>query len=195
MFSICSDDSPVSPWPIAKRLLKSHPELSTLSDGLDAGWTLAFVLRYGDWNRQGRMTLGTCGMPTVSGSYRDLFEWLLEDRLGYFPTFLITLNEEWWLEAGDRRREILLFHEMLHAGQAVDKFGEPRFHRETGAPIPSIVGHDVEEFTAVVARYGAWKSDLGAFLDAARRHQAGYVEHPLDTPIDLAAAPPEAVFD
>ena len=195
-FTIPSLEDPHSPWPIAQRLLASHHELATLNSGLRSEWSIAFVMRYGDWDRNQRTTLGTCSMPTVSGAHKDLFDWMLERLLGYEPTFLITLNGEWWETAGDTRREILLFHEMLHAGQAHDKCGEPRFHRETGAPIPAIVGHDVEEFTAVVARYGAWKGDLAEFLQAAGRFTAGVKPEPVrePEPVDANDPPADAVF-
>ena len=43
----------------------------------------------------------------------------------------------------------------------------------TGEPILAIRGHDIEEFCCVVKRYGAWKSDVAAFLQAAGEHRPG----------------------
>jgi len=47
-------------------------------------------------------------------------------------------------------REPLMFHEMLHCGENDD-----------GSPC--IIEHDVEEFGAVVQKYGLWKEDLSEF--------------------------------
>ena len=168
MFSIPTDETPDSPWPIMAQLLESHDELATLAAGLRDGWTIALVLRHFDHIRGGRKTIGTCQMPSVNGSLSKFFTWMLEQQFGYVPTFLVMLDAEWWAEAGDRRREILLFHELLHAGQRVDKYGSPMFSRQTGEPIPAMVAHDVEEFHAVVRRYGAWDADLVEMMQALR---------------------------
>lgn len=166
-FTFPASDDADGPWPIFERLLLTHEELGELASMLDSEIRVAFLMRHGDWGKHGRMTLGVCCIPSVQGELKPLFAQLLEDTLGYFPDFLILLNADWWEEASPLQREILVFHEAMHAAQARDKYGAPRFHRETGAPIPTIRGHDVEEFTPVVRRYGAWKSDLAEFLAAA----------------------------
>jgi hypothetical protein len=171
MFTVPAKDEEGSPWPIFERLLQSHPELGELSDMVGSEITVAFMFRYGDWGRQGRMILGTCYCkPSAQGDLRPLFEQLLEDTLGYYPDFLIVLAGDWWLEATELQREILVFHEAMHAGHARDKYGELRFDRQTGKPIPNIRPHDVEEFTAVAERYGPWKGDLAEFAAALRRY-------------------------
>lgn len=171
MFTVPAKDEPGSPWPIFERLLISHGELSELREMMDADITVAFMMRFGEWGRQGRMTLGTCYCgPSAQGDLKPLFEQLLEDTLGYYPNFLIVLAGDWWEDASELQREILVFHEARHAGHAKDKHGSPRFNRQTGQPIPNIRPHDVEEFTCVVERYGPWKSDLAEFADALKRH-------------------------
>lgn len=165
MFTIADAESPTGPWAILRRIL-DYPELAELKMMLDSDVTLAILMRSGDWNEGGRGILGTCSIPTVSGKLRPLFEHMLESWLGYYPDFLITLNADFWDDASDITREALLFHEAKHAGQAKDQFGSPRFHRETGRPITCIVPHDLEEFNAVVSRYGAWKGDVQSFIDA-----------------------------
>lgn len=174
MFTVPTDDEDGSPWPIFRRLLETHEEMAELREMMDAGITVAFMLRFGEWGRQGRQILGTCYCgPSAQGDLRPLFEQLLEDTLGYYPHFLIILAGEWWADASPTEREILVFHEALHAGHAKDKHGAPRFNRTTGEPIPCIRPHDVEEFTAVVERYGPWKSDVAEFAAALARHSAG----------------------
>lgn len=161
--------TPISPWPIFRRLLETHNELAELGEMLEAGITVAFMLRAGEWKSSGRSILGKCYCgPSAQGDLRPLFEQLLTDTLGYYPDFLICLQAEWWEDATDAQREVLLFHEALHAGQAKDQFGSPKFNRDTGMPVPCIVPHDLEEFNAVVRRYGAWTFDVAEFLAAAR---------------------------
>ena len=167
MFTICDADTPDSPLPIFERLLRSHVELGELKDMLDAGLTVAFMFRAGEFKLSGRNVLGACYMPGVTGALRPLFEFLLEERLGYFPTWLIILSEDFWTEAPAIEREILVFHEALHCGQAQDQYGAPKFSRQSGEPVACLRPHDLEEFNAVVRRYGAWKSDVANFLDAA----------------------------
>lgn len=166
-------DGPDSPWPIFERILVTHEELALQAELVtDHEVKFAFVMRtdFGEngWaDGPGRIKLGTACMPRVTGALAGLFDQLLEDTLGYRPDFLITINSEWWSQATDQEREILVFHEALHCGQATDKYGSPKFNRQTGAPILSMIAHDVEEFESVVRRYGAWKSDIRSFLDAA----------------------------
>lgn len=65
--------------------------------------------------------------------------------------FIVILDKKFWTtEPG--KREPLLFHELLHCG--LDDDGKP-----------SIVAHDIEEFGAVVAHYGRWKSDVERFAE------------------------------
>jgi len=169
MFRVPVEGDPDSPWPIFERLKASHPELAELASMLEQEITLAFMFRAGEWGSNGRMTLGKCYCgPSAQGDLRPLFEQLLEDTLGFYPHFLIILSDDWWQDASPVQREILVFHEALHAAHAKYKYGELRFHRETGQPIPGIRPHDVEEFTSVVARYGGWKEDVAEFLRAAR---------------------------
>lgn len=170
MFTIADVESSTGPWAILRRIL-TYPEMVELKDLLDSDISIAIIMRTGEWNEGGRGILGTCGIPTVSGKLRPLFEHMLESWLGYYPDFLITLNLDFWEDANDITREALLFHEAKHAGHAKDQYGSPRFHRETGRPITCIVPHDLEEFNAVVSRYGAWKGDVQSFLDAVNPSQ------------------------
>ncbi|MGP1861266.1 putative metallopeptidase, partial [Citrobacter freundii] len=60
----------------------------------------------------------------------------------------------------------LVEHELYHIAQATDDFGAPKFNKETGQPVLTLCGHDVEEFTGVVRRYGASK-EVQELVDAA----------------------------
>lgn len=166
MFRFPQRDEADSPWPIFERVLR-FPELAELASILEQDCAMAFVFRAGEFKLRGQAVLGTACLPRVQGALAPLFDQLLEDVLGYPPDFLITLGADWWAEASPQEREILVFHEALHCGQAKDQYGTLRFDRMTGRPVLSMVPHDLEEFNAVVARYGAWKGDVEAFLAAA----------------------------
>jgi Putative phage metallopeptidase len=147
---------------IAERLL-SLPEHSHLREG-EA--TIEWLLRVDPKVQAGRRVLGTCYLPTVQGQLKDFFMWMLEREFGHIPHFLIILDREYWAESSPREREILVYHELCHAVQAVDKFDAPRFDKD-GQPMWALRGHDVEEFTATVERYGAWNAEIQHFVTAA----------------------------
>lgn len=160
--------SPGGPAEIAADLMRL-PELRHLVDGQAR---IVYLLREDIVIKAGRQVLGTCYLPQVQGSLRPLFDWLLATRFGDDPPidFLIVLDNEYWTAASARQREILVYHELTHCGHAVDKFGVPRFDKETGAPVFCIRGHDVEEFVDVVKRYGAHNDDIKAFIAAAQEN-------------------------
>lgn len=129
---------------------------------------IAFMMRRDEKIKAGKRILGTCYMPKVQGDLSPMFDWMLERTLGYFPDFLIVLDHAWWEIASLRSREILVFHELKHCAQRHNKLGEAMFERDSGRPVWNIVGHDVEEFTSVVGRYGAWNAELAEFINAAK---------------------------
>jgi hypothetical protein len=59
-----------------------------------------------------------------------------------------------------------VYHELCHTEHKRDKEGELRFDVEE-RPVWGIVGHDVEEFNAVVRRYGAHSLEIQKFLSDA----------------------------
>ena len=78
----------------------------------------------------------------------------LRDWFGAVPDFLLTSDPAYAAAASDRAFCALVEHELLHCGQERDGFGAPKF-RQDGSPAFGIRGHDVEEFVAIVRRYGA----------------------------------------
>jgi hypothetical protein len=167
VFTICHDETENSPVPIFERLCRTHIEMGELKEMLGSGLTLAFMLRAGEFKLDGRHVLGAAYLLGSGGTgLKPLYNWLLEERLGYLPTFLIILSADWWAEATDTEREILVFHEALHCGHAHDQYGSPRFNRQTGEPVPCMVPHSLEEFHQVARRYGAWRPDIATFVEA-----------------------------
>jgi hypothetical protein len=109
--------------------------------------------------RRGRIVAGECDMPanykTKGGKWIvGRLEFQLMQWFGEIPDFVVTINAGQWNDGDDAGRLALLEHELYHCGQAVDMFGMPKFSKSTGRPIFAIRGHDVEEFSAVVRRYG-----------------------------------------
>jgi len=97
------------------------------------------------------------------------------------PDFLITLYAPWCATASDAEFMALCEHELYHCSQATNAFGFPRFSQETGRPIWSVRGHDVEEFVGVVRRLGVVSQDVAALVKAAN-------ERPSLTISNIAAA-------
>jgi Putative phage metallopeptidase len=92
--------------------------------------------------------------------------WQLDQWFGEQPDFVITISA--WLasEMDDPTFCALIEHELCHAAQDTDINGDPRFDRE-GHPVFRIIGHDVEEFVDVVARYGAAATGVETMVAAA----------------------------
>lgn len=196
-------DGADSPWPIFERLLETHDELAVqaqLHREYEVRW--AFVLKYdGDngWVRGGKRIIGMAMMPRVQGMLGSLFDQLLDDALGYEPDFMILLNGEYWEAANDREREILVCHELLHTGQEIDQYGARKWKRD-GSPVLGMLAHDLEEFDAIVRRYGEWKSDITSFRQALEEGRRPVDNGPpvrlvIPDPEPSPPPPPEPVVD
>lgn len=107
-------------------------------------------------DHDGHLTLGKCRKAS------DL------DRQLHDQDFVILLNQQAWFGAGfdDRKRRALLDHELCHADVEVDSDGEPVVNA-VGRTVYRIRKHDLEEFQAIVERYGCWKADIAEFAKAA----------------------------
>lgn len=161
-------DDENSPTAICARLVATCDEFVHLREG-DPRMLILF--RTAPKVKGGRAVLGECCMPTVQGSLRSMFEWLMIERFGFYPDFLIILDKEFWDEADERTREVLCFHELMHCDQATDQFGTPRFNKDTGLPCWCIRGHSVEEFCETVRRYGAYSLELEEFKRDLNNHE------------------------
>lgn len=90
-----------------------------------------------------------CGKPKASKGRKVLATIKLlggKDKLLAGADALITIDHKFWME-NPEKQEAVLFHELCHL--YVDEEGEI-----------SVIGHDIEEFYAVIARYGDWQKDL-----------------------------------
>lgn len=153
--------------PVVETVLRMPEHQHLVENEID----LAFIFRCDEKIVGGRQVLGTVYEPKVQGGLRDVFEWMIRRLLGRLPRFLVVLDAAYWAECGARNRQILVFHELTHCQQKVDRYGELRFDMD-GNPVYGLKAHDLEEFTAVVQRYGAWSDDIRAFIRAANEGDA-----------------------
>lgn len=161
----CLPDSDHDPAAIAARLMRD-PEHQHLADNeVSIGW----LMRCTPKDKGGKRELGSVHAvkSMFQGGFKDLGLMLLEHLLGDLPEFLIVLDLEFWRDATGEQREALVWHELAHVKQLLDKFGAPRFDRD-GLPVFGIIEHDVAAFRSEVARYGLWTDDLRAFVAVAR---------------------------
>ncbi|WP_338881552.1 putative metallopeptidase [Achromobacter veterisilvae] len=116
---------------------------------------LAFLWAPGAFEKAGRTVLGQAEqvMFRAGGWQKARQEQQMVEWFGSVPEFLITLAADYCAICSDAEFCALVEHELYHVGHARDPFGAPAFDRE-GRPKLRIVGHDVEEFVGVVARYG-----------------------------------------
>lgn len=116
---------------------------------------VAFLWAPGAFEKAGRTVLGQAEqvMFRAGGWQKARQEQQMIEWFGGVPEFLITLAADYCATCSDAEFCALVEHELYHVGQRTDEFGAPAFDRE-GRPKLRIVGHDVEEFVVVVARYG-----------------------------------------
>jgi hypothetical protein len=109
--------------------------------------------------RQGRRIVGQAEMPVRSLSRSGKWSMGRQEQqmrawFGDVPDYVITFDALHANDCDDASFCALVDHELFHCAQDVDEFGAPKFHRETGMPIFTMRGHDVEEFVDVVRRFG-----------------------------------------
>jgi hypothetical protein len=116
---------------------------------------LAFLWASSGFQKSGRTVLGQAEqvMFRAGGWQKARQEQQMIEWFGGVPAFLITLAADYCANCSDAEFCALVEHELYHVGHARDPFGAPAFDK-MGRPKLRIVGHDVEEFVGVVARYG-----------------------------------------
>lgn len=123
--------------------------------------------------RRGRQIIGQCelGKPTgTMGKWsRARAEQQITEWFGCIPDFVLTFDARYADTCSDAKFMALVEHELYHAGQDLDEFGQPRFRKDTGLPAFSLKGHDIEEFVGVVRRYGADATGVTAMIEAAKQ--------------------------
>ena len=79
------------------------------------------------------------------------------------PGFVISIYKLFWDNADETQRVALLDHELCHCITDVDA--------DSGEIVCEIVGHDIEEFNAVIERHGDWKGEVARMLQSAKTGQ------------------------
>lgn len=122
-------------------------------------------------SRQQRRIVGQCelGQPraTMGRWAKARAEIQVTEWFGDIPDFILTFDAQYAANCSDDEFCALVEHELYHAGQERDEFGQPKFTRE-GRPKFGMRGHDIEEFVGVVRRYGAQAAGVAALVDAAK---------------------------
>ncbi|MCA1178881.1 MULTISPECIES: putative metallopeptidase [unclassified Pantoea] len=142
---------------------------------------IAFMWAATAFTKQGRTVLGQAEevMMRAGGWQKARMEQQLYEWFDHKPDFIITLAGDFCSQCSDLEFCALVEHELYHITQATDEFGAPKFTRD-GDPKLCMRGHDVEEFTGVVRRYGA-SADVQELINAAA--------HPAEVAkIDIARA-------
>jgi hypothetical protein len=123
---------------------------------------LAFLWTDVPNEKHGKRILAQAEIPFLQGHKwaKARQEQQIIDWFGDPPDFLITVNARWAQALDDASFCALIEHELYHCGQAEDGFGIPKF-RKNGDPVFMIKGHDVEEFSGVIRRYGITKASSG----------------------------------
>lgn len=122
-------------------------------------------------SRGGRSIVGQAEImpPMAMGKWqKGRAVWQMYQWFDGLPDFVITFDAGYCDSVDDASFCALVEHELHHCGQEVDQYGMPRF-RQDGSPKFGIIGHDVEEFVGVVARYGMAATGVTALVEAANR--------------------------
>jgi hypothetical protein len=122
--------------------------------------------------KQGRTVLGQAEQVAfrAGGWQKARMEQQMRDWFGDVPAYIITLAADYCAQCSDTDFCALIEHELYHIAQAKDQYGAPKFTQE-GLPKLEMRGHDVNEFVAVVERYGvgASDSDVARMVEAAKK--------------------------
>lgn len=121
--------------------------------------------------RQMRRVVGQCELGEPRATQGRWAKARQEQQiLGWFgevPDFILTFDANHAANCGDAEFCALVEHEIYHASQERDEFGQPKFTKE-GQPKFAMRGHDVEEFIGVVRRYGAQAPGVAQLIAAAK---------------------------
>lgn len=109
------------------------------------GARIKYLLRTGDWSSQKRETWGQAKRVTGEQAFLTNLD------------FIITIHHDVWEQLDEAGRKALLDHELCHC-----RLAEGTWY---------ILGHDLEEFVAIVERHGLWRPQLEEFHEAVAGSQ------------------------
>jgi len=138
---------------IVNGLIKQNREFKHLREA-----KILCRFRIGQWSSRGKMILGQAKVLSA-------FE-----RFETGAELAVIVNGDIWDTLTNHQKEALVHHELCHFEQMTNKEGEPKYD-DNDRPMYKIVGHDLEEFSAVVKRYGLWMEDVKQLVKAADEHR------------------------
>ncbi len=159
---------------------------------------IAYLFTDEEIKMQGREKAGYVQAPTAQGKNREIYEWTLKEVFGFVdegydaqvpPDFIMVISEEAWREYSPVRKVMLIFHELCHIVQRIDRNECPMYNEEDGRPIYACYGHDREEFDIVAQLFGT-ETGHGSF---ARAVMGGKVDPRIEEVLKLVesgTAPP-----
>lgn len=171
------NDSPFAPGPeiwewVAENILEEGGPLHNPDHAHLQQAHIGFIWAGTENARRGRQVIGQaedpvfrCGAWQKGRQEQQIKQWF-ED----IPDFLITLDAQYCAQCTDIEFAALIEHELYHCAQKLDPYGSPKFSKDTGKPMYTLKGHDVEEFVGVVRRYGVGNPEgaLAQLVEAAK---------------------------
>lgn len=156
----------IAAW-VKERIIAESGDLHNIDHRHLESADIEFLWADSGFVKQGRTVLGQCEEVTFrcgpwqkGRQQQQMVAWF-----DHVPDYLITLDASFCMNCSDADFCALVEHELYHIGQQTDKFGAPAFDKY-GYPKLEMRGHDVEEFTGVVRRYGA-SVDVAKMVEAA----------------------------
>ncbi len=141
---------------LARDLIREHHQHL-----ITHGVRVTFLFRDDVQKKAGQEVWGTC--QKVSNLNAFLAAGEDDQEEGETPPFfVIVIARPIWDRATPAQRRALVDHELAHAYAEEDKEGAVRL---------TVLGHDLEEFRAVVNRHGLWREALKDFAAACEEAQ------------------------
>jgi hypothetical protein len=149
---------------LGRLLIERVDEHSHLRDA-----TIGYLFRDDELTRHGKVTVAEAILVErilpSDKRWSRLVKWSIQHHVLHtatLPDFLVLIDRHLWAGFDAEQKLALVDHELMHASQANDENGSPKFHKD-GRPVWSIRGHDVEEFAGTVERHGLWNEELVVF--------------------------------
>ena len=140
----------------AKAIIQHFEEFDHLADDVD----IAYLMYEGEpITIRGRQVAAFVTAPDAQGQNKKIYPWVLTHMFGFQPDVIMVADTEQWEAFSDTQKIALVYHELCHIVQKETKAGAPSFDAE-GKPSLQLVDHDIGEFNAVIAKFGAWEPGL-----------------------------------
>jgi hypothetical protein len=134
---------------------------------------VGYLFRSHEVSSKGKIEAATAHLASqlITGGggkyWNNMLQLKIIEICGSQPDFIILIDQHIWAGLDLEQRVALIHHELMHCEQERDEFGAPKFSKLTGQPMWRIQGHDIEEFSEVVAMHGVWNQELAEFVTAA----------------------------